>query len=113
MADDQLAADVWADFFSVSSTTAASTPKNGRVARAGFGWNGAWKRSDHDRAGLCLPPRIDNGTPPSADDFVIPHPRFRIDRFADCPEETERSEVVLLHPFVSPSMKARMAVGAV
>ena len=34
--------------------------------------------------------------------FVVPHPRFRIDRFADGAQQTQRGEIVLLRPLVAP-----------
>ena len=57
---------------------------------AGLGRNRAGQRRDHDRAGFGLPPGIDDRTTPAADDLVIPHPRFRIDRFADGAEQAQR-----------------------
>ena len=50
-----------------SSTTAASTPKNGNVALPGFGRDRARQRRDHDGAGFRLPPGIDDRAAPAAD----------------------------------------------
>ena len=70
---------------------------------AGLGWSRARQRRDHDRAGLCLPPGIDDRTTSAADRFVIPHPCFRIDRLADCAEQAQRREIVLRHPLIAPA----------
>ena len=53
----------------------------GLRAGAGFGGGHARERRDHDGASLGLPPGVDNRTALAANDTVIPHPRFRIDRF--------------------------------
>ncbi len=52
------------------------------------------QRADHDRAGLGLPPRVDDGTARAADRAVVPDPRFRIDRFADRSDQPQRRQVV-------------------
>src|SRR5215218_9727357 len=52
-------------------------------AGAGLGRSCTGKRRDHDRAGFGLPPCVDNRAALLADDRAIPHPRFRIDWFAD------------------------------
>ena len=33
---------------------------------------------------------------------MIPNPRFRVNRFANCAEQTERREIVFFHPLVAP-----------
>src|ERR1019366_223358 len=60
-------------------------------------------RRDHDRAGLRLPPRVDDGAAFVADDVVVPHPRLGIDRFADGAEEAEGTEVVFVRPLIAPA----------
>src|SRR5204862_69185 len=52
------------------------------------------QRSDHDPAGLGLPPRVDDRTTLAADVLVVPDPRLGIDRLADGAEEPERGHVV-------------------
>ena len=89
-------------------------PGNGFVAEPGFVGDEAGQRRDHDRAGLRLPPRIDDRAALAADLLVVPHPRLGIDRFADRSEEPQRREIVRLGQLPSPHfMNARIAVGAV
>src|SRR5215469_118481 len=83
-ASNQFAADIRSDFLSPSVDYGWLDAKEWKRRAAGLGWSRAWKRRDQNRAGFGLPPRIDNGTTSAADGFVIPHPGFRIDRFADC-----------------------------
>ena len=64
--------------------------------RAGLERRDAGQRRDHDRAGLGLPPRVDDRAALAADDAVVPDPRFRIDRLADRAEQPQRRQVVLL-----------------
>src|SRR5262245_21126102 len=83
-ANNQFATDIRADFlpFCVDYGRVDTKEREGGAPR--LGGCRARKRRDHDRASLCLPPRIDYGTTPAANGFVVPHPCFRIDRFADC-----------------------------
>ena len=37
-----------------------------------------------------------------SDLFVIPHPRFRVDRFADRAEQTQTRQIVLGRPLIAP-----------
>ena len=48
-----------------------------------------------------LPPGINNGAAASTDLLVIPHPRFRIDRFADRAEQAQRAEIVFLDVMIA------------
>src|SRR6185369_9317192 len=57
---------------------------------------------DDDGAGFRLPPRVDDRTAIAADVLAIPHPRFRIDRLTDGPEEPEPRKIVLRRPVVAP-----------
>src|SRR3546814_20079536 len=61
----------------------------------------ARNRRDHDAAGFGLPPGVDDRQFLVADDLVIPHPRFRIDRLADAAEQPQFRQIVLLRPFVA------------
>src|SRR5258708_40238232 len=53
------------------------------------------------RAGLGLPPGIDDRAAFVADDPMIPFPRFRIDRFADGAEQAKRFARGPLHRLVA------------
>ena len=78
------------------------TEKGERPAsRFGRDRPGQWR--DHDHAGFGLPPGIDNRTAPAANVFLIPHPRFGINRFADRSEQTQRRQIVFLHPLIAPA----------
>ena len=65
--------------------------------RAWLGSCGTGKRCDQDAAGLGLPPGIDDWATAFANHLVIPHPGFRIDRFADASQKTERGAVAPRH----------------
>ena len=82
--------------------TSASIPGKRSGRGAGLGRRGAGKRRDHDRAGFSLPPRVDDRTLLFADDFVIPHPGFRIDRLADRAEQTQARKIVFERPLLAP-----------
>ena len=82
--DDQLATDIRSYFMAFFIDHCRIDAKERKRRATRFGWSRARQRRDHDRAGLSLPPCIDNGTTSSANVFVIPNPRFRIDRFANC-----------------------------
>ena len=69
---------------------------------ARFGGRCAGQGRDHHRACFGLPPGVHDGAAFAADDFVIPNPRFRVDRLADRAEKAQRSEVVFLGPFNAP-----------
>src|SRR5438045_8200315 len=61
------------------------------------------KRRNQNRPSLGLPPRIDNRASAAAYIFVIPHPCFRINWFADRAKQAERREIVFCHPIVAPA----------
>src|SRR6476620_2893791 len=82
-ANNQFTADIRADFLSLLIDDGRIDAEERKRCTTRLGWYRARQRSDHDRAGLGLPPRIDYGTTFAADDFVVPHPGFRIDRFAN------------------------------
>ena len=65
--------------------------KKGATGAAGFECVRAGQGRDKMTASLRLPPSIHDGTTLAADVFVIPHPRFGIDRFADGAEHAERT----------------------
>ena len=48
------------------------------------------------RAGFGLPPGVDDGAALLADDTVIPHPGFGVDRFADGAEQADGGQVVFV-----------------
>src|SRR6185369_14242747 len=58
--------------------------------RSGLERGHARQWRDHDRAGLRLPPRVDDGAARTADELVVPDPGLGIDRFTDRSEEAER-----------------------
>ena len=86
---EQPAADAFDRFARSASVISASMPGNGCVAEPGFVRRDAGQRRDHDRAGLGLPPRVDDRAALAADVLVIPHPRFGIDRLADRSEQAQ------------------------
>ena len=80
----------------------ALIPGNGSVADPGFVFVMPRQRRDHDRARLCLPPCVYDGTSLAADVAVIPDPGFRIDRLADGSEEPQAGEVATRRPLGPP-----------
>ena len=68
----------------------------------GLGGNGAGERRDSNASGLGLPPGIDNGATPPADEFLIPHPGLWVDGLADGAEQAEATEVGALGIFLAP-----------
>src|SRR5262249_21364229 len=58
--------------------------------------------SDHNGAGFCLPPRINDGAATVTDDFAVPHPGFGIDGLTNGAEQAQAGQLVLLRPFISP-----------
>ena len=70
----------------------AGQRERGRTRLCG---GGPGQRADHDPPGLGLPPGIDDRARAAADVLAVPHPRFRVDRLADGPEELQRRQVVL------------------
>ena len=97
----------------MSSTTSGTTPKKGKVADPGLVGVAPGNGRNQDAAGFGLPPGIDDGTSVAADDFMIPHPGFRVDRFAHGAQQAKRTQIVLSGHSVPHFMNARMAVGAV
>src|SRR5205823_4843979 len=82
--NDQLATDIRSYFMASFIDHCRIDAKERKRRATRFGWSRARQRRNHDRACLSLPPCIDNGTTSPANSFVIPNPRFRIDRFANC-----------------------------
>ncbi len=64
-------------------------------ARLHFGR--ARQRNNHGTACLGLPPSVDDRTPRFTYDVEIPFPCFRIDRFANCAQQTDRLARCLVH----------------
>ena len=71
----------------------------GRGAR--FKRRGARQRRDQDAAGLGLPPGVDDRATSVAHHVVVPLPDLRVDRFADRPENAQRTAVVRLDPLIA------------
>ena len=84
-----------------SSTTAASIPKR-KGSRSRFKRRGARQRSDHVHAGFGLPPGINDRAALATNVFVIPHPRFGIDRLANRAKQAKGRQVVFRRPLISP-----------
>ena len=74
-----------------SSTTSAPMPGQRTRRRAGLGRGDARQRRDHDRAGLGLPPGVDDRAAVAADVLVVPDPRLGVDRLADRAEQAQRA----------------------
>ena len=81
-------------------------PGSGRAGRPWLGVLDAGQRRDHDRAGLGLPPRVDDRAALAADHLVVPEPGLRVDRLADRPQQPQRAEVVLPR-MLGPPLHAR------
>src|SRR5690606_8609182 len=79
LVDDQKSAGAASDFFALFIDDLRLDAKEGQRRRSGNGRRHAGQRRNHDGAGLRLPPRVDDGTTPAADDVAIPHPSFGID----------------------------------
>ena len=65
--------------------------------RARLGRRGTGKRCDQNPAGFGLPPGIDNWTTAIANNIMIPHPGFRIDRLTDTAKKPQRGAVASLY----------------
>ena len=77
-------------------------PKNGSVAEPGL-------VGVAPGSGVIMMPPVSVchqvstiGTAFAADDFVIPHPGFGVDRLADRAEQAQRTQIVFLRPFRAP-----------
>ena len=66
-----------------SSTTSALTPGSGVIAAPGFPAVTPGQRADHDRAGLGLPPGVDDRAAVAADGLAVPDVRLGVDRLPD------------------------------
>ena len=62
----------------------------------------ARQRGDHDRAGLGLPPGVDDRAAVATDDLAVPHPRLGIDRLTDRSENPQAGQVVGGREFLAP-----------
>ena len=101
-ADDELAAGIAGNRIALVVHHLRYHPEERQCGGAWLGRDRARQRRDHDAAGFSLPPGIHDGTSFAADDFVIPNPGFRIDRFPDRPEQSQGTQVVFLRPLRSP-----------
>src|SRR3546814_3679761 len=71
-------------------------PRASRLHRVRAGQGG-----DHDAAGLCLPPGIDDGDAALADGVVIPAPCLGVDRLANAAEQAQRRQVMAGHIMIA------------
>ena len=69
---------------------------------SGFGGGDTGEWGDHDRAGLGLPPGVDDGGFVAADDLSEPAPRFGVDGLAHRSEEADRGQVVGVGDLAAP-----------
>src|SRR5262249_19656955 len=100
--DDEIAALVCGNGLSGARHYIGVDTRERFCSGAGFGGRGAGNRSDHDCAGLSLPPGIDNRTTVFADHLAIPHPRLGVDRFTDRAEQAQARKVMLHRPVLTP-----------
>ena len=75
--------------------------EEGQARRAGLRGVRAGQRGQHDRAGLGLPPGVDDRAALLADVLVVPDPRFGVDRLADGAEQAQAREIGLGRPLVA------------
>src|SRR3984885_10079556 len=71
-------------------------PRERTGRRPRLGRDDPRQRRDHDRAGLGLPPGINDRAALAADHLVVPEPRLRVDRLPDRAQEFELGQVELL-----------------
>ena len=79
-----------------SSRTSIVMPGIGTCAEPGLSVVRPGQRADHDRAGLGLPPGVDDRGRAAADHLAVPHPRLGVDRLADRAEQAQARQVELL-----------------
>ena len=72
--------------------------RQGRAA--GLGRRRAGERRHHDSAGLGLPPGVDDGAAPAADDLAVPDPGLGVDRLTHRAQQPQAGQVVLLRMLV-------------
>src|SRR5258706_8067485 len=101
--DDKVAALIFSDASSLLVEDINCDARKRHRGRARFRGSGPGKRCDHNGACFGLPPGIDDGTAPPSNDFMVPHPCLRVDRFADRSEQPERAEIVLQRPLLPPA----------
>ena len=77
--------------------------RNGRTTGFGGGRTGHGRK--HVSSRFRLPPGVHNRTTFGTHFFMIPHPRFRIDRFTDRPEKTQGTQILMRQPVVAPFHK--------
>ena len=83
LADAELAALIRADGRAVVAQDAGFDAEERSAGAAGLERVRAGQRRDEMAAGLGLPPSVHDRALLFANDLVIPHPSFGIDRFAD------------------------------
>ena len=100
--DDELAALVGSNLFAIVIHDRGVDAEKWKRGGTRLERGGAGQRGDHLHTGFGLPPGVDDWAASAADVLIIPHPRFRVDRFADGAEQSEGGEVMLRGPFVAP-----------
>ena len=102
MCDDQPTAVAGFDGISFFIDDCRNDPRQRFGATPWLCRNRTGQRAHHDPARFCLPPSINDRTLFVSNFFVVPHPRFRIDAFADCTEHTQTRQIVFVHVLVAP-----------
>ncbi len=77
-------------------------PGSGCHRRPGLGRRDAGQRRDHDRAGLGLPPGVDDRSSVAAERIPVPAPRLRVDRLADRAQQPQAGQVVGVGNLAAP-----------
>ncbi len=99
---DEEAPLIGPDGLTVAGHDLGHDARQGTRGRAWHRGHGAGQGSDHDRAGLGLPPGINDRAATAADHPLIPHPCLGIDRLANRSQQSQTGLVVLLGELVTP-----------
>ncbi len=83
------------------STSSGLMPGRGLVAEPGLSGGRAGEGRNERRAGLGLPPGVDDRAAAVADDPPVPFPGLGIDRLADRADQAQRLAAVALHRLVA------------
>ena len=70
--------------------------------RTGLGRRDTRQRRDHDRAGLGLPPGVDDRSPVAAEGIPIPAPRLGVDRLTDRAQQSQAGQVMRVGELATP-----------
>ena len=101
-ADDEFATLSMRNLLAVVVDNGGIHPEERERGRPGLAGCGSGKRSDHVRAGLGLPPGVDDRAAFVSDIPVKPHPGLGIDRFPNGAEKSQRGKVMLFEMLVTP-----------